>query len=161
MTLCIFNPDLFCYHFHCNKQLIWQHVSTITSPITNSPNPGSWLTHVSGPGEAFSVVAHQCHETCDKLVPLCMSTGTTRGIVYIIPLDQNLQYDRNRKYDIISECKIILLFIKRHSSRFMTNLHGSFFWQDETNRLKAFPHWNISKEKTLLALLAYNNKTRN
>lgn len=29
----------------------------------------------------------------------------------------------------------------------LTNLHGSVFGQDETNRLKAFPHWNVSKEK--------------
>lgn len=27
-----------------------------------------------------------------------------------------------------------------------TNLHGSFFGQDETNRLKAFPHWNKGKK---------------
>lgn len=43
-----------------------------------------------GPRKAFCVVAHQRHKTCDKLVPFCMSTGTTGGIVDVVPLYQNL-----------------------------------------------------------------------
>lgn len=47
-------------------------------------------THVSCPGKAISIVAHQCHETRDKQAPLCMGTGTAGGIVNVIPLHQNL-----------------------------------------------------------------------
>lgn len=49
-------------------------------------------TYILCPREALSVVAHQCHETGDKLVPLRMSTGTTGGVVDVVPLHQNLDY---------------------------------------------------------------------
>lgn len=48
------------------------------------------LTHIACPGQALGVVAHQRHETGDKQVPLSMGTGTTRGVVDVIPLHQNL-----------------------------------------------------------------------
>lgn len=81
----------------------------ILSANTNSNCEDSLLTHISCPREAFSVVAHQCHETCDKLVPLCVSTGTTWSIVDVVPLNQNLKYNRNRMYHI-SQWKVIFLF---------------------------------------------------
>lgn len=93
------------------------------------------LTHIASPGQALSVVAHQCHETGNKQVPLCVGTGATRGIVDVIPLHQNLRkiiqtdiytvYDNSIYSSFTKPCicfipknRIDLLFIHYH--KFLT-----------------------------------------
>lgn len=53
------------------------------------------LTHISCPGQALGVVAHQRHEAGDKQAPLCVGTGTSRCIVDVIPFHQNLLHLKN------------------------------------------------------------------